>query len=76
MAWRHHVQLKDLLDAEESDENAQRTGKEMAKRLLASPFADAGWLAAQFEQAQTCFLFNKAMDHMYDSADTQRIWID
>ncbi len=77
--WRHHIKLKDLLDDDESDESAVRTGIAMAERLRALEpgiLVNNGQLAYEFDRVTNLGQFNRAMDCLYDSADRYLVWID
>lgn len=82
--WRMKFQLKDLLDDNDDDENAQQIGKEVAQRLKTSKIKslsgvdefDVDDFADEFENVETCEQFNWALDRFYDFADEQLIWVE
>ncbi len=77
MTWLHTVKIKDLLSHDDvSPERAAELGYEVAQRLRRSPLANRGMLALRFEKVQDQEDFNNLMDHLYDCADRERVWID
>ena len=76
MTWFHTVKIKDLLSHEDvSPEQAQELGKAVAERLRHSPLLNRGMLTLRFEAVQDQDNFNNLMDHLYDDADRERVWI-
>ena len=76
MAWRYTVQIKDLLSREDvPPTRAAELGRTVAQRLRRSPLANRGMLALRFERVQDQDAFNNLMDHLYDDADRERVWI-
>ncbi|KKM21442.1 hypothetical protein LCGC14_1635420 [marine sediment metagenome] len=74
--WKHTVQIKDLLsDEDASPAHAAELGRIVAQRLRKSPLMNRGMLALRFERVQDQDDFNKLMDHLYDDADRERVWI-
>ena len=76
MAWRHTVQIKDLLSHEDAPpEQAAELGRVVAQRLRKSPLMNRAMLALRFETVQDQDDFNNMMNHLYDDADRERVWI-
>lgn len=87
--WGHTVRIKHLFTDDESDENAQRVGKEVATILRTSAWAEADRefarerggdsevivCAEAFEEVQDLDDFNAVLDRLYDLADVDRAWI-
>lgn len=87
--WSRKIRIKHLLSGEDSDENAQKIGKQIAGILRAS-----SWMTADLREAETLGKdsevricaeefdevdglddFNAVLDHLYDLADADRVWI-
>lgn len=84
--WDHRLRIKHLLTDDESDENAQQVGKEVAAIIRASTWARADqkerggnseviMCAEEFEDVDDLDHFNAVLDHLYDLADADRAWI-
>jgi hypothetical protein len=79
MRWRSQFQLKDLLSPEDvPPAQAQRAGKEVARRLRSSPEfrgRTGDSLAHRFEEIRDQNEFNITLDELYDIADEEGIWV-
>ncbi len=79
LRWVAKFRMKDLLTTEDVEPQvAQRLGWATASRLARSPVFPrdvADRLAARFNTVKTQEDFNEAMDLLYDSGDSYRVWI-
>lgn len=88
--WGYTVRIKHLLTDDESDESAQKVGKEVATVLRTSAWAEADRefarerggdsevivCAEEFEEVRGLEDFNAVLDRLYDLADVDRAWIE
>jgi hypothetical protein len=72
--WRRTVPVKDLLDCDENDSEAQRVGKAVHERISNEPVF-WGFNSGRFLAIKTVGDLNCALDKMYDFADRECIWI-
>lgn len=87
--WDRRLHIKHLLNDDDSDENAQEVGRQIAAILRTS-----SWLKAdkenhgerlgdpevqmameEFEDIADIDHFNAVLDNLYDLADADRVWI-
>ena len=77
--WNAHFPIKDLFtDEDVGPEEAQRIGKEVARRMRARPhvFGDETFdFVDRFEDVENQEDFNDILDELYDVADSIRVWI-
>lgn len=87
--WKHRVNIKHLITDDESDENAKKVGKQIAKALRASTWARADReyadeygrdsevdiCAEEFSDVDGLDHLNGVLDVMYDLADADKVWI-
>ena len=75
--WKMTVKIKDLLDEDDSDDNAQYVGREIAKRLRASAWDMPEYVLDAFAGGVVnAHDLNRLLVAMYDRADYDRVWID
>jgi len=83
--WKYRVNLKHLLTEDDSDENAIRVGKEVARIVRVStwykentkidPYSDLEETLEFLETVNDVEEFNYYLDWLYDLADAERAWI-
>lgn len=87
--WDRRLSIKHLFTDDESNEAAQKTGREIAAVLKASPWLKADQEAhgerlgdsevqmamEEFEDIEDIAHLNLVLDGLYDLADADRVWI-
>lgn len=87
--WDRRIRIKHLLTDDDSDEGAQQTGRQIALVLRKSDWlaqdqkssrersgdSEVQLATEEFEEIEDLDGFNAVLDHLYDLADADRVWV-